>query len=41
MKQNQLDDCIVKILKNQSEFNILTKDSSWNIEKIALKISNN
>ena len=33
MKQNQLDDCKVKILENQSEFDILTKDSVCNIEK--------
>ena len=33
MKQNQLNDCKVKILENQSEFDILTKDSVWNIEK--------
>ena len=33
LKQNQLDDCKVKILENQSEFDILTKDSVWNIEK--------
>ena len=33
MKQNQLDDCKEKILENQSEFDILTKDSVWNIEK--------
>ena len=26
LKQNQLDDCKVKILENQSEFDILTKD---------------
>ena len=37
MKQNQLDDCNVKILENQSEFEILTKDSVWNIEKWILK----
>ena len=37
MKQNQLDDCKVKILENQSGFDILTKDSEWNIEKRALK----
>ena len=36
MKQNQLNDCKVKILENQSEFDILTKDSVWNIEKWAL-----
>ena len=35
-EQNQLDDCKVKILENQSEFDILTKDSVWNIEKWAL-----
>ena len=41
MKQNQLDDYKVKILENQSEFDILTKDSVLNIEKRALKrISN-
>ena len=33
MKQNHLNDCKVKILENQSEFDILTKDSEWNIEK--------
>ena len=33
LKQNQLDDCKVKILENQSEFDILIKDSVWNIEK--------
>ena len=33
MKQNQRDDCKVRILENQGEFNILTKDSVWNIEK--------
>ena len=32
LKQNQLDDCKVKI-----EFDILIKDSVWNIEKWALK----
>ena len=32
MKQNQLDDCKVKILENQSEFDILTKDSAYKIE---------
>ena len=37
IKQNQLDDCKVMILENQSEFDILTKDSIWNIEKWALK----
>ena len=37
LKQNQLNDCKVKILENQSEFDILTKDSVWNIEKRALK----
>ena len=37
MKQNQRDECKVKILENQSEFDILTKDSVWNIEKRALK----
>ena len=36
-KQNQLNDCKVKILENQSEFDILTKDSVWNIEKWSLK----
>ena len=36
MKQNQLDDCKVKILENQGEFDIL-KDSVWNIEKRAYK----
>ena len=33
LKQNNLNDCKVKILENQSEFDILTKDSVWNIEK--------
>ena len=33
MKQNQLDNYKVKILENQNEFCILTKDSVWNIEK--------
>ena len=37
LKQNHLDDCKVKILENQSEFDILTKDSAWNIEKKAFK----
>ena len=32
--------CKVKILENQGEFDILAKDSVWNIEKRALKISN-
>ena len=32
--------CKVKVYENQSEFNILTKDSIWNIEKRALKRSN-
>ena len=27
MKQNQLNDCKVKILENESEFDILTKNS--------------
>ena len=36
-KQNHLNDCKVKILENQSEFDIITKDSVWNIEKKALK----
>ena len=40
MKLNQLDDCKVKILENQGEFDILTKDSEWNIDKRALKRSN-
>ena len=40
MKQNQLDDYKVKILKNQDEFDILTKDSVSNIKKRALKRSN-
>ena len=30
----------VKILQDQDEFEILTKDSLWNIEKKALKGSN-
>ena len=29
--------CEVKIIENQSEFDSLTKDSVWNIEKKALK----
>ena len=33
LKQNHLNDCKIKILENQSEFDILTKDSKWNIEK--------
>ena len=33
IEENQLNDCKVKILENQSEFDILTKDSVWNIEK--------
>ena len=37
LKQDQQDDCKVKILENQSEFDILTKDSVWNIEKWTLK----
>ena len=37
LKQNHINDCKVKILENQSEFNILTKDSVWNIEKWILK----
>ena len=37
LKQNQLNDCKVKILENKSESDILTKDSVWNIEKWALK----
>ena len=37
LKQNHLNDCKVKILENQSEFDILTKDSVWNIEKWTLK----
>ena len=37
MKQNQLDGCKVKIFENQDEFDILTKDSVWNIEKRTLK----
>ena len=41
LKQNQLDDCKVKILENQSEFDILTKDSVWDIEKWTLKKSKN
>ena len=34
---NQLDDYKVNILENQSEFDILTKDSILNIENRALK----
>ena len=37
MKQNQLDDCKVKIFINQCEFDILIKDSVLNIEKRSLK----
>ena len=37
MKQNQLDDCKVKIFENKNKFDILTKDSVWNIEKRAFK----
>ena len=37
LKQDQLNDYKVKILENQSEFDILTKDSVWNIEKWTLK----
>ena len=37
MKQNQIDDFKVKILENQSEFDILTKDLVLNIEKRTLK----
>ena len=37
LKQNHLNDCKVKILENESEFDILTKDSVWNIEKWTLK----
>ena len=33
LKQNYRNDCKVKILENQSEFDILTKDSVWNIKK--------
>ena len=40
LKQNQLDDCKVKILENQSEFDILTKDSVYKIEKWTLKKHN-
>ena len=40
MKQSKIDDCKVKILKNQGEFDILTKDSVWDFEKRALKRSN-
>ena len=32
--------CKVKILENQGEFDILTNDSVWNIEKRALKRNN-
>ena len=34
------NDCKVKILENQGKFDILTKDSVWNIKKRALKRSN-
>ena len=37
LKQSELDDCKVKFIENQSELDILTKDSEWNIEKWALK----
>ena len=37
MKQNQLDDCKVKILENLGGFDILTKESVLNIEKWAFK----
>ena len=40
MRENQLDDCKIKILENMDEFDILTKDSICNIEKRALKWSN-
>ena len=40
MKKIQLNDCKVKNLDNQGEFNILTKDSVWNFEKRTLKRSN-
>ena len=36
-KQNLLDDCKVKIFENYGEFDILTKDLVWNIEKWASK----
>ena len=39
MKQNQLDGCKVMIIENQDEFDILTKDSVWNIEKRVLNKS--
>ena len=37
MKKNQLNDCKVKNIENQSEFDILTKDLVGNIEKWELK----
>ena len=37
MKQIQLDDYKVKIFENQGEFDILTKDSAWNIENDSIK----
>ena len=37
LKQNHLNDWKVKILENQSEFDILTKDSVWNIGKWTLE----
>ena len=40
-KKNQLDDCKVKNLENQDKFDILFKDSVWNIGKRALKRSKN
>ena len=40
MKQNQLNDCKVMTLENQGEFDILTKESVWNIKKRTLKRSN-
>ena len=36
-KQYILDDWNVKIFESQGKFDILTKDSVWNIEKVASK----
>ena len=33
MKQSQIDDCKVKILENQDEFDILTQDSVLNFNR--------
>ena len=39
IETDQLDDCKVEILENQSELDILTKDLVWNIEKKVFKKS--